>query len=58
VGQGEEGEVIMHRYEEDGMEELGWLVAMLMALGFLFFALVYFLHWAVRLCMHCTGQGG
>ncbi len=38
--------MIMHRYEEDGMEELGWLVAMLMALGFLFGAFVYALHWA------------
>jgi hypothetical protein len=32
--------------ESDGIEELGWLAAMLAALGFLFFALVYFLHWA------------
>ena len=38
--------MIMQRYEEDSMEELGWLVAMLVALGFLFFALVCFLHWA------------
>lgn len=36
----------MNRYEEDGLEELGWLMAMLGALGFLFFALVYVLHWA------------
>lgn len=36
----------MHRYEDDGLDELGWLVAMLGALAFLFFALVYFLHWA------------
>ena len=46
LGQGKEGQVIMQRYEEDGMEELGWLVAMLAALGFLFFSLVYFMHWA------------
>lgn len=32
--------------EDDGFEELGWLIAMLAALGFLFFAVVYFLHWA------------
>jgi hypothetical protein len=32
--------------EDDGLEELGWLAAMLVALGFLFFSLVYFLHWA------------
>jgi hypothetical protein len=36
----------MNRYEEDGLEELGWLIAMLMALGFLFGAFVYVLHWA------------
>lgn len=37
----------MNRLREDeGLEELGWLIAMLAALGFLFFALVYFLHWA------------
>lgn len=36
----------MQRYEDDGIDELGWLVAMLGALGFLFFAVVYFLHWA------------
>jgi hypothetical protein len=36
----------MQRYEDDGLDELGWLAAMLGALGFLFFALVYFLHWA------------
>lgn len=35
----------MHRYEDDGMEELGWLVAMLMALGFLFFAVVTLIAW-------------
>lgn len=39
-------ETVMHRHEEDGLEELGWLFAMLCALGFLFFALVYFCHWA------------
>ena len=39
-------EQVMNRYEDDGMEELGWLIAMLMALSFLFFSLVYFLHWA------------
>ena len=32
--------------EDDGLEELGWLAAMLGALGFLFFSLVYVLHWA------------
>jgi len=32
--------------EDDGLEELGWLAAMLAALGFLFFSLVYFMHWA------------
>lgn len=36
----------MQRYEDDGLEELGWLAAMLGACGFLFFALVYVLHWA------------
>ena len=35
----------MQRYKEDGLEELGWLVAMLGALGFLFFALVYCINW-------------
>ena len=32
--------------EDDGLEDLGWLAAMLGAIGFLFFAIVYFLHWA------------
>ena len=32
--------------EDDGLEELGWLAAMLAALAFLFFSLVYVLHWA------------
>jgi hypothetical protein len=32
--------------EDDGLEDLGWLAAMLGAIGFLFFAVVYFLHWA------------
>lgn len=36
----------MQRLEDDGLDELGWLAAMLAALGFLFFALVYVLHWA------------
>ena len=36
----------MNRLNEDGLEDLGWLAAMLGALGFLFFAIVYFLHWA------------
>lgn len=36
----------MQRLEEDGLEDFGWFVAMLVALGFLFFALVYFFHWA------------
>lgn len=35
----------MHRYEEDGLEDLGWLVAMLIALGFLFVAVVTFVAW-------------
>lgn len=35
----------MNRYEEDDLDSLGWLIAMLMALGFLFGALVYTLHW-------------
>lgn len=35
----------MHRYEDDGLDEMGWLVAMLFAIGFLFFAMVYVLHW-------------
>ncbi len=36
----------MQRLNEDGLEDLGWLAAMLAALAFLFFAIVYFLHWA------------
>ena len=44
VGQGEEGEV-MQRYQDDGLDDFGWLILMLMALGFLFLALVYVLHW-------------
>ena len=35
----------MQRLENDGLDELGWLFAMLAALGFLFGALVYTLHW-------------
>ena len=35
----------MNRYEEDDLDALGWLIAMLMALGFLFGAFVYVLHW-------------
>ena len=35
----------MTRYEDDGFDDLGWLLAMLLALGFLFGALVYLLHW-------------
>ena len=35
----------MNRYEEDDLDSLGWLIAMLMALGFLFGAFVYVLHW-------------
>ena len=31
--------------EDDGLEEIGWLIAMLAALGFLFGAFVYFLNW-------------
>lgn len=36
---------MMLRREDDGVEDLGWLVAMLGALGFLFGASVYVLHW-------------
>lgn len=36
----------MQRHEEDGLEDFGWLIAMLAALGFLFGAFVYTLHWA------------
>lgn len=36
----------MQRYEDDGLEDIGWLFAMLAALGFLFGAFVYVLHWA------------
>ena len=35
----------MNRYEDDGLDDLGWLIAMLAALGFLFGAFVYALHW-------------
>lgn len=35
----------MPRYEEDDIDNLGWLIGMLIALGFLFFALVFVLHW-------------
>ena len=34
----------MQRLEDDGLDELGWLIGMLAALGFLFGALVYTLH--------------
>jgi len=37
--------VIMQRYQDDGLDDFGWLIIMLMALGFLFLALVYVLHW-------------
>lgn len=33
------------KHDDDGLEDLGWLAAMLAALAFLFFALVYFLNW-------------
>lgn len=36
----------MNRYEEDDLDSLGWLIAMLAAIGFLFGAFVYTLHWA------------
>ena len=36
----------MQRLEDDGLEDFGWLAVMLAALGFLFGALVYTLHWA------------
>lgn len=35
----------MTRYEDDGLDDLGWLLVMLLALGFLFGALAYLLHW-------------
>lgn len=35
----------MQRLEDDGLDELGWAAAMLAALGFLFGAIVYLLHW-------------
>ena len=35
----------MNRYEEDDIDALGWLIGMLIALGFLFGALVFTLHW-------------
>lgn len=35
----------MNRYEDDGLDDLGWLIAMVAALGFLFGAFVYVLHW-------------
>ena len=35
----------MHKYQDDGLDDLGWLFGMLMALGFLFGALVYVLNW-------------
>ena len=35
----------MNRYEEDGMEELGWLTALLGAVVFLCVALVVFAAW-------------
>jgi hypothetical protein len=37
--------VIMQRYEDDGLDDLGWLILMLLALGFLFFAVVTFMLW-------------
>ena len=36
----------MHRYEDDGLDDLGWLAGVVAALMFLFGALVYTLHWA------------
>lgn len=35
----------MQRFEDDGLDELGWLAAMLVALGFTFGAFVYAMHW-------------
>jgi hypothetical protein len=35
----------MNMSEDDGLEELGWLVAAMAALAFLFFAVVYLLNW-------------
>ncbi len=37
--------MIMQRYEDDGLDDLGWLILMLLALGFLFFAVVTFMLW-------------
>jgi len=34
----------MNRYEDDGLDDLGWLVGVVAALMFLFGALVYTLH--------------
>jgi hypothetical protein len=35
----------MHKYEDDGVDDLGWLFGVVAALMFLFGALVYTLHW-------------
>ena len=35
----------MNRYEDDGLDDLGWLIGVVAALMFLFGALVYTLHW-------------
>lgn len=35
----------MNRYEDDGLDDLGWLIGVVAALGFLFGAFVYVLHW-------------
>lgn len=34
----------MNRYEDDGLDDLGWLVGVVVALMLLFGALVYTLH--------------
>lgn len=35
----------MHRHEDDGLDDLGWLISVVAALMFLFGALVYTLNW-------------
>jgi hypothetical protein len=35
----------MNKYQDDGLDDLGWLFGVVAALMFLFGALVYTLHW-------------
>lgn len=35
----------MHKYQDDGLDDLGWLFGVVAALMFLFGSLVYTLHW-------------